>query len=57
MPVEIRELSIKVHVENQPAGNAGAGNAGGGANAGDNGAVVKEAVEEVMRILENKKER
>lgn len=56
MPVEIRELTIKVQVDNQPASNAQAGS--GGDNApGDNSAVVKEAVEEVMRILDSKKER
>jgi len=57
MPVEIRELTIKVHVDEQAAGNTGSSNAGGSASGGDSSAIVKEAVEEVMRVLESKKER
>ena len=58
MPVEIRELTIKVQVDEQAPGNTGSTNAGGnGSGGGDNSAMVKETVEEVMRILDNKKER
>jgi hypothetical protein len=56
MPVEIRELTIKVQVDEQAGNSQPSGNAGG-QGSGDNSAVVKEAVEEVMRILESKKER
>jgi hypothetical protein len=56
MPVEIRELTIKVNVNGEQAGNAPAPSQGaGGGDAKE--ALIKEAVEEVMRILENKKER
>ncbi|NTW47056.1 MAG: hypothetical protein HGB16_02845 [Chlorobaculum sp.] len=66
MPVEIRELHIKVTV-NESGGasgqEAGAGRktgersadgAGGGA---DREAIVAECVEEVLRIMQNKRER
>ncbi|MCU0403502.1 MAG: DUF5908 family protein [Chitinophagaceae bacterium] len=54
MPLEIKELTIRVHVnEQQPAqDSAGKGNMGDSSKE-----LVKEAVEEVMRIIENKKER
>lgn len=56
MPVEIRELTIKVNVNGEQAGSAPAQQQGtGGGNAKEQ--MVKEAVEEVMRILESKKER
>jgi hypothetical protein len=57
MPVEIRELTIQVNV-NRPEDSKGAGGAAsGGAGEAGQKDVVKEAVEEVMRILENKNER
>jgi len=58
MPIEIRELTIKVNV-NQDQNNAAADTPGAGTagNAEDKEAIVKEAVEEMLRILENKKER
>ena len=56
MPVEIRELTIKVNVNGEQAGGAATPQQGaGGGKAKED--MVKEAVEEVMRILENKKER
>jgi len=64
MPVEIRELHIKVTVNEAPQGegaNAGreAGErSGGGENAGaDRDAIVAECVEQVLRIMQNKRER
>jgi hypothetical protein len=59
MPIEIRELHIKVDIAEAPGAGAGqpAGApapAGGGA-AQD--AIVAECVEQVLRILQNRKER
>jgi len=56
MPVEIRELTIKVNVNGEQPGTAAAPSQGAGGGNGKE-AMVKEAVEEVMRILETKKER
>lgn len=62
MPIEIRELHIKVAV----TGGAGAGGTPGGAApaggadaAGDQAqqAIVAQCVEQVLRILQNKTER
>ncbi len=58
MPIEIKELTIKVNV-NQEQGNANAsagGNAVGKENE-DKESFMKEAVEQMLRIIENKKER
>jgi hypothetical protein len=65
MPVEIRELHIRVTV-NEPApsgtgktgAEAGSGKAGsaGGANT-DREAIVSECVEQVLNVLQNKLER
>lgn len=55
MPVEIRELTIKVQVAEQAPGNSSAGS--GEKGSGDNSDAIKEAVEEVLRIMESKKER
>jgi hypothetical protein len=66
MPVEIRELHIKVTVnESQSGDGANAGRNGGerraeGAGAGggaDREAIVAECVEQVLRIMQNKRER
>ena len=58
MPIEIRELTIKVNVnQDQTKATADAQPGGGMANSEDREAMIKEAVEEVLRILENKKER
>lgn len=61
MPVEIRELNIRIHVnQNQPqqdeggAKGAAAGNSGGG---GDKEEIIAECVEQVMELLKHKQER
>ena len=57
MPIEIRELTIKVNVnqdQNKSSSNAGAGNGTDGNE--EKEALIKEAAEEVLRIIENKKE-
>lgn len=59
MPIEIRELHIKVAVTGG-AGGASAPPAGGAADAaGDQAqqAIVAQCVEQVLRILQNKMER
>ena len=56
MPIEIRELVIKATVnqdQNKAASNTNAGTEGNE----EKEAVVREAVEEVLRIIETKKER
>jgi len=64
MPVEIRELHIKVTVNESPqgegaqAGREAGERSGGGENAGaDREAIVAECVEQVLRIMQNKRER
>jgi len=61
MPIEIRELHIKVSVTSPQAGQSapGAGSSGGGSNtAGINKEeIVAACVEKVMEILHNKTER
>lgn len=64
MPVEIRELHIKVTVNEAPQGEGAAANrntgkrSGGGESAGaDREAIVAECVEQVLRIMQNKRER
>ena len=54
MPIEIRELSIKVNV-NQDQNQQSAAS---GANSGEEKTtLIKEAVEQVLQIIANKKER
>ena len=59
MPLEIRELHIKVTV-NQPSQGqqpaAGASAAGDKAN-DDKEAIITQCVDEILQIIENKKER
>lgn len=56
MPVEIKELHIRVTVDARPDGAApGAAVAAG--DAGDKDAIVAECAEQVLRIIEAKKER
>jgi len=56
MPLEIRELTIKVNVNQDPK-NA-AGSAANNAKSGEEReAVIREAVEEAIRIMEAKNER
>jgi hypothetical protein len=63
MPVEIRELHIKVTVNEAPQGEGegasrNGAERGGGENAGaDRDAIVAECVEQVLRIMQNKRER
>jgi hypothetical protein len=63
MPVEIRELHIRVTVSAKPGGQAEQGaegkEAGGGGEGGggDKDAIVGECVEQVLQILQAKKER
>ena len=62
MPIEIRELHIKVSFTTPQAGQSapGAGSSGGGSNdsAGNNKEeLVAACVEKVMKILHNKTER
>ena len=57
MPIEIRELHIKMSVSDQ-GGQAGAGPSGPGGSGGVNkDKVVAECVEQVMEILRQKLER
>lgn len=53
MPIEIRELVIKVKVGNDRQ----AAPAQSGAGGGDNQQIVQECVDQVMEILKEKKER
>jgi hypothetical protein len=59
MPIEIRELHIRVAVsapsDGAPAGTPAAGAAAGGE--ADPEALVAECVEQVLRILQNRMER
>jgi hypothetical protein len=59
MPVEIRELHIRVAVSAAPAKQAPAApnQHGGSGNAGDRDAIVAECVEEILQIVQAKKER
>ena len=63
MPIEIKELHIRVAVNpppaGQPAGGTTAGNSSNSAigNEGDKDALVAECVEQVLQILQNKMER
>ena len=61
MPLEIKELYIKVTV-NQPSqgqqSGGGASAASGGAKADDDKeAIVSQCVDEILQIIDNKKER
>lgn len=58
MPIEIRELLIRVTVNQPQPGEAG-GNpvAGETAEAGDKDALVAQCVEEVLRIMHDEEER
>lgn len=61
MPIEIRELHIKVSVTAPQAGQSasGTGSSGGGNNTAGNDkeAIVAACVEKVMEIIHNKTER
>ncbi|SFQ46426.1 DUF5908 family protein [Parafilimonas terrae] len=55
MPIEIRELQIKVAVQQTPPSQQGTSNAS--SSAADNDAIVAACVEQVLEILERKNER
>jgi hypothetical protein len=60
MPLEIRELYIKVNVGDAaqaPAERAAAAPGKAGGSSGDSSTLVAQCVDEVMRILRAKKER
>ncbi len=59
MPIEIRELNIRVSVNQSPAeqdskSGGGGGSKGGG---GDKDEIIAECVEQILEILKNKNER
>lgn len=56
MPIEIRELVIKATV-NQDQSPAASSSSAGSTESDAKEAELRQAVEEVLRILENKKER
>ncbi len=55
MPIEIKELHVRVSVNT----TRGGGQAAGGGTTGDNAkdAIVAECVEQVLQIIQNKAER
>ena len=55
MPVEIRELTIKINLDN--AENQGGGAAGGGNSDDAQKALVEACVEKVLEILKEKTDR
>jgi hypothetical protein len=59
MPIEIKELHIRVAVNAEPAKQPAAkpGGSGAAAGGGDKDAIVAECVEQVLDILQSKKER
>ena len=64
MPIEIKELHIRVAVNTPQSGQTAGGQAaaGGGRDTGGDGAngkeaIVAECVEQVLQILQNKTER
>jgi hypothetical protein len=59
MPVEIRELQINVTVNEQKAASAApnSSKAQGGGNQDDQKNLINQCLEQVLEILENKKER
>ena len=58
MPIEIRELTIKVNVnQDQNKAETNSTSSSGSTANEENEALIKEAAEEVFRILDYKKER
>ncbi len=60
MPIEIKELHIRVSVNTSPSGQQAEGQqavAGESDNDGVKEAVIAECVEQVLQILQNKQER
>ncbi|WP_162996304.1 DUF5908 family protein [Mucilaginibacter celer] len=58
MPIEIRELNIRVSVNQSPAEQDAkpSGSSGGGGGA-DKDEIIAECVEQILEILKNKNER
>jgi hypothetical protein len=64
MPIEIKELHIRVLVNTAPGGQpagqqatAGGSSSSGVSSDGDHEAIIAECVEQVLQILQNKTER
>ena len=59
MPVEIRELHIRVAVNSEPAKQSAPAKSAsvGGGNSADKDAIVAACVEQVLQIIQSKKER
>jgi hypothetical protein len=61
MPIEIKELHINVTIDATAQAPNAVGPAGGGAAGGnasvDKDAIIAECVDQVLQILQNKKER
>ncbi|HEX6427322.1 MAG TPA: DUF5908 family protein [Niastella sp.] len=61
MPLEIKELHIKVTVNQPTQGSQPANTSAGGAGAGKAGdekeAIISQCVDEILEIINNKKER
>jgi hypothetical protein len=57
MPVEIKELHIRVAVDARPGHPPPAGQGAAGGEAVDKDAIVAECVEQVLQIIQSKKER
>jgi hypothetical protein len=57
MPVEIKELHIRVAVDARPAQQAPARQTASSGNGADKDAIVAECVEQVLQIIQSKKER
>lgn len=58
MPIEIRELNIRVSVNQSPAEqDSKPSGGGGGQGGGDKDEIIAECVEQILEILKNKNER
>lgn len=57
MPIEIKELHIRLSVTATPGGTATKGAAGGAGGDQARDAMVADCVEQVLQILQNKMER
>lgn len=57
MPIEIRELNIKVNINESEKKNASESAPGTGKKAKDDQSIIAECLEQVMMVMKNKKER
>ena len=58
MPIEIRELNIRVSVNQSPAEqDSKPGGSSGGGGGADKDEIIAECVEQILEILKNKNER